>query len=72
MPRGGTWETAAYQIYVEQTRVDARPYQCGLWRGKILSMPLAQWTLSNEAEHDSAKHAVPQTLQTLFAEIASS
>lgn len=34
-------------------------------------MWLAQWVLSNEAEHDSAKSAVSHTLQTLFAEIAT-
>lgn len=33
---------------------------------------IRQWVLSNEAEHDSAKHAVSQTLQTLFAGISSS
>lgn len=72
MPRGGTWETATHQICAELAAVAARPYQCELWRGKILSMPLAQWELSNEAEHDRAKHAVSQTLQTLLAGVARS
>lgn len=38
---------------------------------KTVSMLLAQWLLSGEAEHDSAKSAVSQTLQTLLAEIAT-
>lgn len=72
MPRGGTWEMAAHQICAEQAAVAVYPYQCGLGRRKILSMPLAQWVLSKEAEHDSAEHAVSQTLQTLFSGIPSS
>lgn len=34
-------------------------------------MWLAQWMLSNEAEHDCAKSAVSHTLKTLFAERAT-
>lgn len=40
----------------------------GCVEGKIVPMLSAQWRLSSEAKHDSAKSALSQTLQTLFAE----
>jgi hypothetical protein len=63
----GKWLLIRY-VWSRQQKMPAY----GLWRGNVLSRLLAQWVLSNEAEHDSAKHAVSQTLQTLFAETSSS